>query len=273
MKKISIGILVLVLTGQAIAQDSPWLPIPGSTNLALSYVNQQADDFFRGDQSSSLGDDLTQTTVWLKLTHGLSENLSLDGRIGFADSQFDPVGSESGLADSKFGISYRLVDEALVDGAIPSFAVRAGVILEGNYDTGAVNSIGDGSDGAELGFLVGRIFDSGLALNADAGYRYRSSLAPDELFVNLAGHYAISGSLSGSLTYQNISSRGDLDIGAPGFSPERFPEAKESLESLGIGLFYQVNQTAGVGLNYGAVIDGRNTSDSNIFALTYSQNF
>lgn len=266
------SLLTLVST-PLLAQNTPWLPAPTQTNLTFSYVHQEADELFAGEQRSELGADLKQSTKWLSVSHGINENLAVDGRVGYSDSDFSPAGDDDGITDTNLGVTWRFLDEAVAGGAAPSLAVRAGAIIAGDYDTGQVNSIGDGVDGAEISLLAGRGFSNGLAVSADAGFRYRSSDVPNESFVNISSYYSFAGSFTGSLYYQGVFSNGDLDIGSATFTPDRFPETEENIETVGVGLFYQLQNGFGIGANYATVVEGRNTADADIYALSLTKGF
>lgn len=272
-KIITLTTLSMCIALPVVAQGSPWIPAPGATSATFSYVHQEADEFYLGSEKNDLPDDLKQSTKWISLKHGLTDNIALDAQIGYAISKFSPADDSEGFVDSKFGITYRFIDEAVADTNVPSVAVRAGIILEGNYDTGRLNAVGDGADGAEVALALGKVFQHGFALNSDLGYRYRSSNTPNELFLNLGAHYSITAPLTASLTYQMIDSNGDLDIGANGFSPPLFTAVEEDNQSLSASLAYQVNDTSSIGLTYGSVVDGRNTSASDFYALSITTGF
>ena len=83
--------VLLFIAPQLFAQGTPWLPAPSHTSITFSYVYQEANELFAGETRSPLSDDLTQATKWLNLSHGLSENIALDGQIGFADSNLSLI--------------------------------------------------------------------------------------------------------------------------------------------------------------------------------------
>ena len=62
--------------------------------------------------------------------------------------------SYSGLYDSNVAVTWRFVDE-LISNA-PSVALRVGAIIAGAYDTGYINSLGDGGHGIETSLVIGR---------------------------------------------------------------------------------------------------------------------
>ena len=144
--------------------------------------------------------------------------------------------------------------------------------LAGNYDGGVINAIGDDADGAEASLIIGQTFGN-FALSADLGYRYRDGKVPNDAFYNINGYYSINQSLSLSASYHVVDSRGNLDIGDPDFSPARFPETEEDIESYSLSINYIVSPNFNLGLSYGDVIDGRNTPDTSFTSLSLGFSF
>ena len=118
MKKLVIGGLLLASPVMALAEGTPWLAIPGETSLQLSTVFQSTDAFRQNDDKNQLPADLDLDTIWLSLTHGISDNLAVDFRTGYAESDFAPVGEESGRTDTTLGLTWRFVDEFLSAGNV-----------------------------------------------------------------------------------------------------------------------------------------------------------
>ena len=169
------GLAVILSTPPARA-GSPWLPAPGAGNVSLSYTYQTADEYYRKTSPTSsvetvpLPDDLQQHTVLVDVEYGLFESVALDVRLGYAESYFQKHGtlrekSPGGLGDVNFGVTYRLLDETIVENELlPSLALRAGAIIAGDYDTGSINSLGDGGEGFEISGLAGKFFADRFAL-------------------------------------------------------------------------------------------------------------
>ena len=143
----------------------PWLPAPGAGTITVSYVSQEATEFYRAAQKGPTpagGHELGQQTLWVAGTYGLSDSLALDFRVGGAESSFmagpsaplPPQENLSGLQDLNAGVVWRFKDEVTSSG--PSVALRAAAIIGGSYDTGYISSLGDGGDGAELSVLIGK---------------------------------------------------------------------------------------------------------------------
>ncbi|MDY6992085.1 MAG: hypothetical protein SVR94_05690 [Pseudomonadota bacterium] len=264
------------------AQASPWLPEPETGSLSLTYVFQTADKFYRAERrrpTPGNGEDLNQHTLWLNAHYGFNDRLAFDLRTGYAQSDFItgpgiPTIDDSfnGLADSNIGVTWRVIDEFIAEGPLPSVALRAAAIIEGDYDTGYINSIGDGGSGVEGSIIVGKLLGNTVGLLGELGYRSRSNDIPEEVFVHLSGYYMIQ-HWTASIQYQQTNATSGLDIGGPGFSPSRFPELEEDKEMVGLGLSYDINYDFNVGFNLLTTVNGRNTDDSHAVAVTVGYSF
>ena len=263
----------------AFAGGSPWLPAPGGGSLTVSYVSQNATEFFRSTTKSPTpggGHDLSQKTVWVEGTYGLSDSLAMDFRFGGAQSSYatgpglpPSQDSISGLADINAGVVWRALDEVVSDG--PTVAFRAGVIVAGSYETGYINSLGDGGNGFELSTLIGKYFDNGFAVSGEFGYRNRTSGdhdIPPNLFARLAAGVVVGSRVGVSFNYQMEDSTSGLEIGGPGFSPMVFPELQEDFHIVGPSVSIAVSDRANIGASYGRVIAGRNTAVSNVIGIS-----
>lgn len=261
----------------AFAGGSPWLPAPGGGSLTVSYVYQNATEYYRTTKRPTPGGhDLSQKTVWVEGTYGLNDALALDFRFGGAQSSFatgpglpPSQASISGLADINAGVVWRAVDEIVSNG--PSIAFRAGVIVAGSYETGYINSLGDGGNGFEVSALIGKYLDNGFALSGEFGYRTRTSGdhdIPPNLFARLAAGVVVGSRLGLAFNYQMEDSTSGLEIGGPGFSPTVFPEVQEDFHIVGPSVSIAVSDRANIGASYGRVIAGRNTAASNIIGVS-----
>ncbi len=94
---------------------------------------------------------------------------------------------------------------------------------------------------------------------------------PEATFYNVTANFNPSTKLGLSLGYSNKAYGGDLDIGGPGFTPDRFQEVNEERELIKFNLGYAFAPNQGVAFTYGTLVDGRNTvADDDILALTYT---
>lgn len=267
------------------AAGSPWLPAPGGGSVAVSYVSQSATEFYRSTTKRPTpggGADLTQKTFWVDGTYGLSDAVALDFRVGQARSSFItgaglPPSLEriSGLADINVGVVWRVVDE-IVRPSAPSVAFRAALIKAGDYETGYINSLGDGGDGVEVSAIVGKYLTDRVAVSGELGYRSRDSSEhdiPESVFARFLAGVVIGGRFALSLNYEIDDSRSGLEIGGPGFSPSRFPELQEDIHILGPTLSYSVSERFGFGASYAQVVNGRNTAASDVLSVSFSYAF
>lgn len=274
MKHLVIGSLLLASPLAAFADGSPWLLNPGDTNINLTYVDQEADEFYAGDNKGPTpGGDVSLKTTFLTINHGLTDNLAADLRIGFGESETAVAPRESDFTDTTIGLTYRFHDEFISDDNLPSLAVRVAATIEGDYETNSISAIGDGASGLEASFIAGKLFGERFAVSGDLGYRYRSGDVDNEILFNLSGSVFITPALSATVAYHLIDSQADLDIGGPGFSPARFDEVEEDIESLELNLGYAFTPALSVNLGYAEVIDGKNTADNEVFIAGVSYSF
>lgn len=253
---------------------SPWLPSPGSLSLSLSQVEQSADEFYFGDQKRSLPDDLKLSTTALNITYAISDNFSLDAKVGYAESDFNGSANQnlSGTTDSSIGLTWQLVNGHAVEGW-PSISARLGVIIDGDYETGTINAIGDSGDGAEFSVAYGKALNPYFALSSDVGIRERSNGIPTEVFYGASLYFTPINGLNTFVSYRVDDSRDGLQIGGAGFTPDRFPEVEEDKEYVQLGAQYAITDQINAGLSAAQVIDGRNTSLSDVYAINLTYNF
>lgn len=288
MRTIRMHVPILALWGvsclhsaAALAADgSPWLSEPGSGYLSLSYVAQTADEFYAAsNKMPTPGDkDLEQSTLWLVANYALADAWAVDLQAGWAESDFTtgpgiPTTDDSfdGLTDVSIGLTWRVFDELIT--GLPSVALRAGAIIAGDYETGHINSLGDGGDGFEVSLIVGKFLSDRVGVSGEFGYRNRDEGVPENYFTNLSGIWLVNSRLSIGIDYKRVDAKSSLDIGGPGFTPAKFPQVEEEWALLGGRVFYSFsNRLSGV-LFYSSVVDGKNTPDSNVYGATLSYSF
>lgn len=273
--------LALLAAAQAAqANNNPWLPEPGAINGSVSYVYQTTDRFFMGNQLVKLPADLSQHTVNFYGEYGLSDSLALDASLGYSSTEFigtpadgpSPYGASlDGLTDTNLGTRWRVLDE-LIDAPL-TVTLRAGGIIRGDYQVGALNAIGDGASGGEFSALIGRFFENGISLSSQIGYRTLEGQVPDNFFASLKGNYSINAKTSIGVNYQVQESLSGIDIGAPGFTFARFPGVKEDYQIVGGNLSYQLTPATSVTVVYAKVVDGRNTSYHDLAGINLGFSF
>lgn len=264
----------------AFADGSAWLNEPGSGYASVSVVSQVADEYYRGKvkRPTPRGADLGQNTVWLTANYSFGDSWAVDAQVGWARSEFvvgpmipTPMENFSGIVDSSIGLTWRINDELASD--FPSVALRAGAIIAGNYDTGYINSLGDGGNGYEFSIIVGKFINNRVGLSAEFGYRSREANIPDETFTNLTGVWLLGDKLSLGLDYRQVDARSGLDIGGEGFDPTRFPEVEEDSEIIGGRLYYNASESLGFAIFHATVVGGRNAPASAVYGATISYSF
>ncbi|ARU54491.1 hypothetical protein OLMES_0387 [Oleiphilus messinensis] len=273
MLSVIIGSALLIPLANA--ANTPWLPQPGGGQVDLAYVFQSADEFYIADDKNDLPDDLEQATWWISVDYGLSENIAISAKTGYARSTFEPEANQhlSGRTDSQIGVRYRFNDEFTGPEGLPSAAIRITGIIEGNYRTGSIHSIGDGADGIEAALSVGKIFNDYFALSGEIGYRNRSSGVPEELFYRLDAFVVPLPGLTANVSYFAADADDGLDIGGAGFSPDRFHELEEDTSAVSTGINYSLTPELNLGVQYATVVDGRNTARSDIYSANIGFSF
>ncbi len=273
------------------SQGTPWIAEPRTGSISLSYFNQNAKEFWRGDQTvkgplEATGASLGQNTVWINVNYALGDAIAVDLQTAWAQSYVDgavgPSGGEenySGLFDTNVSLTYRLIDE-LVSNNAPSIAGRVGFTIPGGYDTGYINSLGDGASGFEASIIVGKFF-SVVGASGEVGLRVRGSTSvnsnavgagansddvdvPNEIFLNFSVYVPLGNRLRVDGIFSSVNATSGIDIGGEGFSPSRFPSLEEDRSILGGRLFADLFGSVSANLFFGSVVGGRNTAKSTV---------
>ena len=285
------------LTGQpAFAQGTPWIAEPGTGTISFTYANQSAKEFWRPVDGTvtkvtgplgPTGASLALNTMWFGANYAVNDFVALDIQSAFASSMVTggvgPSGGQesySGLFDSNVALTFRLVDELISDA--PSVAVRIGGILAVAYDTGYINSLGDGGHGVETSLIVGK-FGNAAGFSAEVGLRMRGSTdvntqavggamasgetvdIPNDMFVNLGLFIPAGSAVTFGVDYRMVNAMSGIDIGGMGFSPSRFPGLEEDAHIVGGRLLANVTDTVNLNVFFGQVVAGNNTAASRIF--------
>ena len=294
------GLVACLSARPALAQGSPWIAEPGTGSINISYVNQNALDFFlqttkvRGPLEAT-GANLAQNTIWIGVNYALHDALALDVQSAWAESfvagAVGPTGgqeSHRGVFDSNVALTWRIVDELVSDA--PSIAVRVGAIVAGGYDTGYINSLGDGGNGVETSLLIGKFWDAA-GVSAELGYRNRTSTKvnpmavgagmaagetvdiPADMFFNLGLFVPAGSRVTIGADYRMVNALSGIDIGGEGFSPSRFPGLEEDGHIVGGRVIANVTEYVSVNGFFGQVVAGRNTANSRIVGVGLSYGF
>ncbi len=292
--------LSMVLWGPsqtALSQGTPWIAEPRTGSVSVSYYNQNAEKFYRGTETvkgplEATGASLGQNTVWIHANYALNDAVAVDLQTAWAKSNVDgavgPSGGEesySGLFDTNLSVTWRFVDE-LVSSNAPSIAARVALTIPGGYDTGYINSLGDGASGFEGSLIVGKFWNM-VGASGEIGYRHRGSTSvnsnavgagqggddvdvPSEIFMNLWVFVPIGNRIRVGGNYRMVNATSGIDIGGTGFSPSRFPGLEEDSQILGGQLFADLFGSTSAHAFFGGVVGGRNTAESTVFGIGLS---
>ncbi len=269
------------------AQGTPWIGEPRTGSISITFANQFATSYFRGDTEvrgplEATDAHLSQNTLWFGANYTVSDSIAVDVRSAWARSflpgAVGPAGgreSYSGLGDSNVGVIWRIVDEHLTDG--PSVAVRGALIVAGSYDTGYINSLGDGGHGIETSAIVGKFWRHA-GLSGEVGFRMRGSTEinrgaeggtdgddvdiPNDVYLNVTGFVPVSDAITLGADYRAVNALGGLDMGGPGFTPSRFPALNEDAHLMSGRLLIDVTDMISLHFYGGQVLAGRNTAKS-----------
>lgn len=296
----SSSLLACLAAQPAVAQGTAWIGEPGTGTFSMSYVNQNAHEFYRETTTvkgplEATGANLAQNTVWLAFNYALHDAVALDVQTAWARSfvagAVGPAGGQesySGLFDTNIAVTWRVVDELISDA--PSVAFRVGAIIAGGYDTGYINSLGDGGNGLETSLVVGKFWDA-LGMSAEVGYRNRGGTEvnpdavgaaggtgetvdiPADMFFNMFLFVPVGSRVTLGADYRVVNALSGIDIGGEGFSPSRFPGLQEDAQILGGRLIADLTGTVGLNAFFGQVVSGRNTAKSRIFGFGLSVGF
>lgn len=261
MRRIIIGIIACGLAAGTAAAQSAWLPEQGRFVSSGALVHQTFDQFYRGDtRSPTPFGDLAQTSLTVGVERALGSDLALDGTIGMTSTSGTAASGlgESGMTDTTIGLRWRALDEFARDGA-PTVTLRIGGIVEGTYDIGNPAAPGDGASGVVGSVIVGKTFGaSGFGMHGDAGYRVMGEDVPDAIFGSVQAFRSF-GRHSVSTGYRYDGCLTGIDIGSPGFTPDRFPETKEIVHAVELGWSFSTASRGTWSMALGRTIDGRNT--------------
>jgi Putative MetA-pathway of phenol degradation len=260
--------------------DSPWLPIPGQFSLGVSHTRQSGDYAYIGDKKTSLtaitngaGDKFERSTTSLRLGYGISDSLAVDATIGWGDVKAGDADSDNGMLDSVIGLNWRVLDE-LENPGLFTLTLRSAVILKGDYEGGRLAGLGNGANGYELAVITGKQLTPSWSVTAEAGFQDRDKDVPNATFLELGTSYRFAPQWVGSLGYGLKRYGGHLDIGGPGFSPDKFQQVREERDVVKVGVGYALAGNQALGLSVGKLLRGRNTTrDDYIASLNYTYGF
>ena len=174
--------------------------------------------------------------------------------------------SEKHFQDATIGIQSKFYQKENTTGA---FSVTGGVSLStplSKYLTNVIYAIGNRSTRITPSALLQYKFANGIFINGQGGYSLKTNKVPNAVVsaakIGYAGKVYIEAYIS------NQTSTGGIDIGGPGFTPERFPETKVNTTNIGASLYF-----AGVTLGAGKRLSGRNAGLPSYYTIGLAYSF
>jgi hypothetical protein len=286
LPKSTLGIALIAfsvgVSTSAIAQSNvPWLPIPGSGSVGLSYVSQSGDSaYVMGGMdvpivgiTSGGATNYKRESLGLKLAYGATDSVAVDVSLAHSKVKVGGADNSSGLADTIVGVNWRVLDE-YENRSAPTITLRLAGIINGNYEGARLAAIGKDASGYQISVLLGRQITPALSIWGGIGYEDRSRGVPNATFFDLNASYAVIPALSLSAGYTSKRYGGDLNIAGPGFSPARFQQVNEKRDTIRFGAAYSIASNQSLALSFGKLVSGRNTvKDDRIIGLGYTFGF
>ncbi len=213
----------------------------GKFAVAVSTTREKFDEFYLGDKKSSITirklDKIITQSFNLYAAYGLTSKIDLIMNIPYIITQSHRLAdnqkvSEKGLQNGALVIQMKLLQK---DDSIGAFSVTGGLGFStplSNYPTNLIYSIGNQSSHINPSLLVQYKLANGLFANVQGGYSFRTNKVPDAVLSSAKIGYA------GKVFYvetwiNNQTSTSGIDIGGPGFTPERFPETRVNTTNIG----------------------------------------
>ncbi len=282
--KLSALAAALAMTGSMTAaaqSNSPWLPIPGSGSVGVSYVTQSGDSAYvmggidvpisaiTGGAASKFKRD----SLGLKVAYGVADMVSVDASFGHSKVKAGAADSSSGLTDTVLGLNVRVLDE-YANRSAPTVTLRLAGIINGNYEGARLAALGKDASGYELSLLLGKEITPQFRLWGGVSYEDRSRGVPSATAFDINAGYAVTQALSLSVGYTSKKYGGSLNIAGPGFSPAAFQRVNEQRDTVRLGASYAIAGNQSVALSFATVTGGRNTvKDDRILGLGYTFGF
>ncbi len=276
----------LVLAGPSLAA-SPWLPEAGSFEVTPIVIYETFDEFYRGnDRTDFPFQTFDQLTTLMSFDYAVLDGIALDLTLGYvrAWGGTNPAAvkleTNDGLQDVNLGIRFRILDELEWDQEwIPSLVFRFGGILAGTYkaDGSTFPGIpGDAASGIEGELAFGKLlpfYDLGLI--GALGVRARDKGTPVDWHLRAGVFKTFCDSVTAGVAYDQWTSVSGLDIGGPGFTPDRFRELKEISKNIEVSLGYTDPGGRYYGAYYTRTVGGRNTGIKDVagFMVTFPFSF
>jgi hypothetical protein len=247
----------------------------GKLAVAISTTREKYDEFYFGDMKTALSetnlDKVVTQSINFYTAYGLSSKTDLILNIPYIFTKSHQVTdnkevSEKHFQDATIGIQSKFYQKENTTGA---FSVTGGVSLStplSKYLTNVIYAIGNRSTQITPSALLQYKFANGIFINGQGGYSLKTNKVPNAVVsaakIGYAGKVYIEAYIS------NQTSTGGIDIGGPGFTPERFPETKVNTTNIGASVYF-----AGVTLGAGKRLSGRNAGLPSYYTIGLAYTF
>jgi hypothetical protein len=238
----------------------------GKFAVALSHTRENFDEFYLGDKKTSITirglDKIITQSENLYAAYGLTDRIDIVVNIPYISSKSrrmveNKEVSEKNLQNGALVLEWKAFQTDGNTGAL-SFTTALGLSTPlSNYRTNLIYGIGNQSSHINPSLLLQYKFANGLFINGQGGYSFRTNKVPDAaLFAAKIGFAATRFYIDAWINNQTSTS--GIDIGGPGFTPERFPETKVNTTNIGTSVYVPVVGPAGITLGGGTRLAGRN---------------
>ena len=273
---------LLLMPASLMAQDivDGFFRAKGDLVVALSFGQEEFDDFYRGTDKTSLPAGLNEyktESSSIFAAYGINENLEVVANIPYLAAEADalpvvanpPAQRQSGFQDIETYLKWRPWRKSN-DGGEASLVTAVGAQIPlSDYEANQPVSIGDDSTnfGTRLGFMYQ--WYNGLSANLQGGYIWKSDDVPDSYVISSRLGYGKK-RFFGDVWGKYSKATDGTDIGQDGFS---FPANRVEVSSMGVGLYYSVVESFGVTVKASRVLDGRNVGDGTTFSGGFVYSF
>ncbi|SMB81316.1 hypothetical protein SAMN00120144_3364 [Hymenobacter roseosalivarius DSM 11622] len=263
-------LLVLTLPGRVFAQQlvSGFRQGQGHSSVFLSYTRERYDEFYLGKTKTDIAmagqEPVVTESANLYAAYGLTDKLDLIANLPYISSKSRQLSDnqkilERDLQNATVALAYRALQ---TEGEAGVFSATGALALStplSRYRTNIINAIGNRATQLDPSLLLQYKFVNGLFVNGQGGYSLRTNDVPDAVLLGAKVGYAAPRFFLESWVSNQTSTSG-IDIGGPGFTPDRFPETKVNTTSLGASLYVPVVNHLGVTVGGGTRLAGRNAA-------------
>ncbi len=268
---LAVVVLGIALEGYC---QSPWGLEKGKLEATPNYVYQGFDKYWEGRTEKSLPTTIHQHAASLGFEYGLPHELTADLTLGYTWTEAEGETGFDGLNDTLLGVRWKFLDEFKSPRPwTPTLALRVGGIIEGTYKTTSTQPVplapGDGASGLETALLFGKAWqETGLGFYAHVGYRNRAEHVPDDIFGGAGVAWTFWQRFTLNVGYRHNHALSGLDIGAPGFTNDQFPQTREIFQNVEAGFGFSDKGGRSYQISYARTLDGRNTGQKDIIGVS-----